>query len=100
MLAIYKDDNQNFMLMQSKWASVLNPIIKNPSIQSIILKNVQLSSGDNTINHMLNRTLTGWRIIRIRSAATIYDKQDTNAHPDVTLVLNSSASVSVDLEVL
>lgn len=86
-------------MIQTKWRSILNPFLANPSLQSIILKDIALINGTTTINHLLGRTLTGWRIIRINAAATIYDKQATNQSPDLTLVLVSNAACTVSLEV-
>ena len=100
ILPQFQDDSQPFQLMQNRWASILNPVIQNPSLQSSILKSVALTAGANTINHLLGRKLVGWRIIRQRAAATIYDTQDTNVHPDLTLTLVASAPVTVDIEVL
>ena len=84
---------------QNRWAAILNPIIANPINNSIILKNVALAVGVNVINHRLGRNLQGWNPTRIRAAAVIYDQQDTNQTPQLTLVLNSSAAVVVDLMV-
>lgn len=86
-------------LAQDKWASILNPLIKNPSNNKNILKNVQLSAGTNVINHGLGAVLQGWNPVRIRASATFYDLQDSNQMPDLTLVLVSSANVVIDLEV-
>lgn len=86
-------------LMQTKWASILNVLLKNPSLKSSILKSVSLASGSNTINHQLGRALTGWRIVRQRASATIYDTQDSNSYPDLTLLLTASGAVVVDIEV-
>jgi hypothetical protein len=86
-------------LSQTTWASALNPIIQNPANNSIILKNVVLTAGSNTINHKLGRPLQGWKPTRLRSAATLYDTQDANQTPQLTLVLVASAPVTVDLEV-
>jgi len=88
-----------FNQLQTTWGSQINPVIGRPQNNSTILPNVELSSGDNIIPHTLNRALVGWRIVRIRAAATIYDKQDDNADPTVNLVLNASAPVTIDLEV-
>lgn len=85
--------------MQTTWAAQINPVISRPQNNSVIIKSVSLSSGDNVIPHTLNRALQGWRITRIRAAATIYDKQDTNTNPTANLVLNASAAVVIDLEV-
>lgn len=86
-------------LLQTKWAAILNPLLGNPSLDSLILENVSLNNGTNVINHTLGRKLQGWRIIRIGGAATIYDQQDSNQTPSLTLVLVSNAAVVVSLEV-
>lgn len=86
-------------LMQTKWASILNPVIANPSANSLILPNISLISGSNVVNHSLGRKLTGWRLVRVRAAVTIYDTQDSNPMPSLTLLLTSNAPVMVDLEV-
>lgn len=99
LLPIFKDDNTNLMLLQTKWSSQLNQLLSNPSLQSIILKQVPLASGSNTINHLLGRRLIGWRIVRQRALASIYDNQDNNQSPELTLILVSNNAVSVDLEV-
>lgn len=88
-----------FTQMQTLWGAILNPFVNRPQNKSVILESVVLATGDNTIPHTLNRLLVGWRIIRIRAAATIYDKQNSNGNPTVNLVLNSSAAVTIDLEV-
>jgi hypothetical protein len=83
--------------MQTSWASQLNPLLNLPLNNGIVLENIQLASGSNTINHKLGRNLNGWFITRQRSAATIYDTQDSNPNPSQTLVLNASAGVTVNI---
>lgn len=95
----FQSNDKDFQLMQNTWAAQLNPVLANPGLKSSILKNVNLVNGTNTINHKLGRKLQGWRLVRKRSAAEIYDEQDSNQHQDLTLVLMSNASVSVDIEV-
>lgn len=90
---------QEFSLMQSEWAKQLDPLLRNPSNKSNILSKITLVIGNNTINHLLGRKLQGWRIIRQRGPASIYDDQDDNPMPQATLVLVSNAIVSVDIEV-
>lgn len=85
--------------LQTKWQAILNPLLGNPSIQSIILNNVQLSTGSNSINHKLGRKLVGWRIVRLRASVTLYDQQDDNQMPQLTLILVSSGDVIADIEV-
>lgn len=98
-LVQFQDENQAFQLMQSSWAKDIDPIISNPANQSLLLKNVVLVTGTNTINHKLGRKLQGWVVVRLRAAATIYDDQDNNIMPQLTLTLVSSAPVTADIEV-
>lgn len=99
MLALYPNVAPEIMLLQTNWIREINPVLINVSNNARIIQNVALIIGDNTINHKLGKKLTGWRLIRVRAAATIYDKQDSNSYPALTLVLNSGAVVTVDLEV-
>lgn len=99
MLPIFLTDNTQLVMMQNQWSSQLNPILRNALNQGLLLQNVQLVNGANVINHKLGRNLVGWFITRQRSAATLYDTQDTNQMPNLTLNLTSSAMVSVDIYV-
>lgn len=96
-LPIYKSDDNSLTLLQTAWATQLNPVLALPQSKGVILTRVSLQIGDNVIDHRLDRNLQGWQLIRVRAAATIYDKQDTNQLKSRTLVLNSSAAVVVDL---
>lgn len=86
-------------MMQTKWASILNVLLSNPSLSSSILRNVSLANGTTVVNHKLGRPLQGWRIVGINGAATVYDSQASNQTPALTLVLVSSAAVIANLEV-
>jgi|SRR5882672_2881327 len=91
--------DKSFSLLQTQWAQSLNPIISLPMLQQNTLTRVKLVTGPNKINHLLQRTLQGWFLIRKRSAADVFDEQDANSSPDLTLILNASADVTVDLVV-
>lgn len=86
-------------LAQTRWATQLDPIISNPTINNLILKNISLVTGTNVINHKLGRNLMGWKPTRVRGPASLYDNQDFNQTPQLTLILVSSADVTIDLEV-
>lgn len=101
-----------FAQLMTKWSALINPIITNPTNQANILHNIELVSGSNTINHKLGRKLQGWRISRRRqfivatvpTAYDIYDIQDSNQIPTLTLTLTCSQGtqanpVIIDLEV-
>lgn len=89
----------NLPMMQTKWAQELDPIISNELLQGNILSNISLVTGTNVINHKLGRNLLGWYTTRVRAAVTLYDQQDTNQTPNLTLVLIASAPAIVDLAV-
>lgn len=96
-LPIFQSKSQEMGLMQTSWAQQLNPIISLPISQGSILTNVPLATGPNTINHLLGRKLQGWWIVRQRSSASIFDTQDNNQMPNLTLLLTASSPVSVDI---
>ena len=98
-LPFFKDPNQNLVLLQNAWKSQLDPVLANPTNKNLILTNVSLAIGSNTINHKLGRKLQGWKIVRQRASSVIYDLQDSNQRPELTLVLQASAAVVVDIEV-
>lgn len=111
-LPILQAEDKQLNTMQTKWASILNPLLSNPSVNSVILQRVPLTNGTNSINHTLGRKLQGWRIVRRRqflvtgtpTAYDIYDVQDSNQYPDLTLKLTCNQGtgtnpVLVDLEV-
>lgn len=85
-----------FNLMITKWASILNPVLANPTTNMSILQGVKLVIGDNKINHLLGQTQQGWIITDIDGAATIYRSAPFNG---TTLVLNSTAAVTVNIGV-
>lgn len=96
-LAQFQGGDRPFQMMQNSWAKDLNPVLLVPLNSGVSLKSVSLASGDNSVNHLLGRNLQGWFIIRQRASASVYDKQDSNQHPALTLTLNASAAVVVDL---
>jgi hypothetical protein len=98
-LPIFLSASREMSQMQSSWAALLNPVLSNPLFNGVHLPNVELSTGANTINHKLGRRLQGWIITRKRAGADIYDTQQSNARPNLTLDLVSSANVTVDLYV-
>lgn len=96
-LPIFQTILKDLSLMQTKWASVINPILSAPIVNGLLLNSVSLVSGDNTINHKLGRKLQGWIVVGKTANANIFDKQATNTMPELTLVLNSSATTTVNL---
>lgn len=96
---IYKESDKDFNMLQTRWSAEINPVIDNPTSKPTILKDVALVIGSNVINTLLQKKLQGWKIVRQRGPANIYDQQDSNPRPELTLVLVSDAIVSIDLEI-
>lgn len=85
-------------LAQTQWAQQINPLISNPLTQGNLLYNISLETGLNSINHKLSRKPQGYLIIGMHNAyAQIYDT--VSQQPNLTLILNASAPVVVDLYV-
>lgn len=86
--------------LQGNIEDSLTPLLSKTQNDSTVLTNITLSSTTtNVINHTLGRTLTGWKVVRQRAQASIWDSQDSNTSPGLTLLLNTTANVVVDLEV-
>lgn len=112
MLPKFQTDNKDVSLLQARWASEIDPFLVNPSLKTLIIKDVKLISGTNVVNHLLGRKIQGWRIVRRRqfivvgvpTAYDIYDVQDNNQHQGLTLLLTcdqgtTSNPVLVNIEV-
>lgn len=98
-LPIFQTGDSSLSLLQTGWSSQLNPLLNNPVLSGRLLKNVELASGANVINHGLGRKLQGWVLTRVRAAETVSDTQDDNSTPQLTLQLTASGAVTVDLYV-
>lgn len=67
-------------------------------IQGRLIKNINLvASTPNQIDHKLGRNVVGWVITRQKSSSIIWDEQDSNPNQKLTLTLNCSANVVIDL---
>jgi hypothetical protein len=83
--------------LQNNIINGLAPVISLPFVGGVILSGVQLTAGQTTVQHGLNRNLIGWIVIGQNAQASVWDSQDSNKTPNQTLVLNASAQVTVNL---
>lgn len=67
-----------------------------PLNSGVLLSDIVLASGSNTIYTTLPQAITGWIVTRKSANEDIYDEQSTNINPK-TLILNSSGAVTVSL---
>lgn len=86
-------------LANTKWASSLNPLLGNPLMSGRLLEGVVVASGNNTINHGLQRKLRGYFVVLNNAAVTFYDVQASNQMPDLTLILHASGAATITLYV-
>lgn len=99
IITLVQSDDRNMNQLQTNINTALSPLLQNALLNGTVVKNVALLAGPNIVNHGLGRALVGWSIVRQRAAAQVYDAQDANTQPALTLALVSSANVSVDLYV-
>ncbi len=83
-------------LANPRWASILNPLISNPLNNASVLKNIQLKSGVNVVNHLLGQTQQGWYFTDIDAAITAYRSAPFN---NLTLTLTCSGPATVSIAV-
>lgn len=83
-------------LMQTQWASQINPVLANPMNSANVLTGVILVNGITVINHKLGRKMQGWFVTDINAAAQIYRSAPLN---ETNLTLTSNAAVTVNLAV-
>ena len=84
-------------LIQDAIDSCLRPIVGNPALDSVTVKDVLLKAGQvNPVSHMLGRKLERWSVVRIWTNAVVWE--ETAKPPSETLVyLHVSADAVVDL---
>lgn len=89
--------NQDMQLMQTKWASIINPVLKNTILDGVQLNNIVIAPGNNTINTTLGHPYQGWIVTDMQGAAVnLYSIPQAN--PSLNqLVLNSSNSATISL---
>ncbi len=95
-LANFQSDDTPFQMLQNSWSQALNPLLANPSLKSLLIKDITLAIGANVINHRLGRTPQGYRTVDANAAVTIYRSAPFN---DLTLTLTSDAVAIISLEV-
>lgn len=93
-LPIFKSDIQELMLMETKWASQLNPILGFAPNTGFLLSSIPIVTGANVINHKLARKMQGWIISDIDASVTLYRSAAFN---DKTLTLTSSGDATINL---
>lgn len=82
--------------IQDNLGKAIDNLNSNPLSGAVLLEDIDLVSGSNTIYTKLPQALTGWMIVRMNAYRDIYDEQDSNSNPQ-TLILNSTGTTTVSL---
>lgn len=95
-LPIFNGVDEKLIMLQTRWAAIINPFLARPMNQSMVIPAITLAVGDNVINHRLGRRMQGWFLTDIQSPAVIYRNAPFN---DLTITLNSDAIATISLGV-
>lgn len=92
----FQTEDKDLSLLQNKWASILNPMLRKTILDGVQLSNIALVSGNNLISTGLGRKYQGYFLTGMRTAfAQLYEVPSTN--PALNLTLNSNGSTTVDI---
>lgn len=84
-------------LAQTKWASILNPIIALPILSGNIIQDITLiATKPNAINHLLQRRPQGWMITDKTTNANVWRVAPFTG---TTITLESDIDTMIDLYV-
>lgn len=85
--------------MENSLVATFSSIEKNPLLGNLnIIKSVVLSSGvDTYVDHKLNRAVTGWIIINKNGFGDVKQSSTTNPVPKSSIILQSNATITVDI---
>jgi hypothetical protein len=92
-------DNPEVRVLDQRLLAIFNSIIKNPLLNSpTIVKSILLTSGvDTLVNHGLNRVVTGWIVIDKNGSGDVYQSTTTNTIPNASIILKSTATITVSI---
>lgn len=96
--------DRDLMAVQQELVLMGRDLSQEPLLGGVHLRGAQnagvaLSNGTTLVTHGLGRAPVGWFVTRQRGSARIYDTQDGNPNPTLSLRLVSDAAVLVDLYV-
>lgn len=85
--------------MDSNISRVFDSLYANPLLNSpVLVKGLLFSNGvDLSINHKLNRPVTGFIVTNSNAPVNIYQSATVNIAPTALIILKSNADVTVDI---
>jgi hypothetical protein len=92
-----QSDNEELSRVQDLVGECLQPVLQAAILDGVLLKDLTLTPGANSIEHKLGRKPLGWIVVGLNASASIWDSQEANTFKTRTLALNSSANCVVTL---
>lgn len=90
--------NEVLERFQDNVAAAIGTLPDVPTINGRLIRNISLKAGTvSPISHQLGRFIVGWQIVRIRGNANVWDEQDTNVTPTLTLNLTTDTDIKIDI---
>jgi hypothetical protein len=93
----FNSENREIVLLQANVESAFSQNIVSGLNNGILLENVELESGDNSVNHKLGRKIKGALVVAGGDGATIYNKILTDTELETKFTVNASADCTVNL---
>jgi len=91
-------ENKELNKLQSNIELTFTPIINSEIINGILIRNLNLTTGqDNIVAHKLGRKALGYIIVKKSDESTIWDVDSETFSEKNFLILNCSADVVVSL---
>lgn len=95
-LPFVKTDDQSLMLMQTRWQSIINPVLALPILDGRLINNIPIQIGLNYIDHKLGRKQRGWIVADVDFTSQIY-RDPSRPLNDKTLYLISDQACTLAL---
>lgn len=95
-LPYIQSEEQTLNLIQTKWRSILNPLLATPLTNGQLLTGIRIIPGTNQIAHRLGRKMLGWIVADIDFTSVIYRHPNYPLN-DKFLYLNSDSICTISL---
>ena len=78
--------NESITQTQSHVNSAVKQIANSPIIDGVVIKGIDLGTGDTLVDHKLGRNPIGWIVIRKNEAGEVYESTTANSNRDKFLI--------------
>ena len=72
-------------------------VINHPLLKGRLIEGIEVTTATKTVEHKLGRSIVGWFIVNKNANADVWDAGTTDTDSTKFLVLDSTATVTIDL---